>query len=67
MKADTGLKHFRPLVHYECKSKHLKGNAHKRPLRSYSFLPVACCLLVADWEIWVFPIKSFTSVRTGAL
>lgn len=46
MKADTGLKHFRPLVHYECKSKHLKGNAHKRPLRSYSFLPVVCCLLV---------------------
>ena len=67
MKADTGLKHFHPLIHYECKSKHLKDDAHKRPLRSFSFLPVTCCLLVADWEIWVFPINPFTSVRAGAL
>lgn len=67
MKADTGLKHFHPLVHYEGKSKHLKGNAHKRPLQSFSFLPVTCCLLVADREILTFPIKPFTSVRAGAL
>ena len=35
MKADTGLKHFHPLIHYECKSKRLKGDAHKRPLRYF--------------------------------
>lgn len=67
MKADTGLKHFHPLIHYERKSKYLKDDAHKRPLRSFYFLSVTCCLLVADWEIWVFPIKSFTSVRTSTL
>ena len=65
--SNTGLKHFYPLVHYECKSKHLKGNAYKRPPGAFSFLPVVCCLLVADWEIWVFPINPFTSVRAGAL
>ena len=67
MKGDTGLKHFYPLVHYECKSKHLKGNAHKRPPGAFSFLPVVCCLLVADWEIWGFPFKPLTPARTCAL
>ena len=56
MKGNTGLKTSTPLVHYECKSKHLKGDAHKRPLRSFSFLPVTCCLLVADREILTLPI-----------
>ena len=67
MKGDTGLKHFYPLVHYECKSKHLKGNAHKRPLRYFSFLRVVCCLLTADWEIWGFRFKLLTPARTCAL
>ena len=48
MKGDTGLKHIYPFVHYECKSKQLKSNAHKRPLQyffSTSGMLLACSRL----------------------